>query len=209
MFRIHAGGKDGIQHAMDADVVSKRNLFRNTARHMPMDWYRFDVNPEVDRQLQTKNWQLVENLKEAENRVAPDAWQLACYMNFYRSSAQAENNGTMDVAQVHAQIEKYLTENLKFSKSSDYKVSKKGSRLVQDLLLIFDRVKDAKVESEMRESRAMFARTSIFYQHSIFLCLVQKCGTSAAKMELLVHLAWVRLQRGTLSDETSKAMLQK
>ena len=201
-------GASDVLTAMDSDKQAAKRLFIETLKQVPMDWYRFNNTMDVERQIVTKHWQLIENVKDAEHKMAPDVWELASLFHFYRTQQQQLHPEITETAAIIEKIEDYLLQNMNFSRTSEYKV-KKGSAIVPNMLLIYDRVMAAGCASELRESKAHFPKDSVFWQPSKFLLVCRNAGTSAEKLRFMVHLLWVRLKRGSLAADCPKLPLSK
>ena len=197
----------GKENAENAETVAVRELFLRTSSHCPINHHFFDNTvPDVETSLVNFTFQTKENCAKLAQQHAPLAWDFVLFV--HEHSKMLSESGQDSSAE---SIEQAILRDVTFAKGSEYAI-KRGSRRVEECLMMFKRIDDAGIASLIEEANAAFEpkdgkREPLSY-YSKLLLLVQKAGTNTNHLKFLVEWLFVRLQRGYLQCDVTKANLK-
>ena len=120
-------------------------VMADLALHCPMDIYAFDLQPDVERKIFLKSFQIMENFRRVEEAQAPSAWKICCLWNQARQMIDA----TQDVNQGWVE----LFGGIEFAASSEYKMENLKKKIARDCLIFYDRAVTSGAEDVMPRAR--------------------------------------------------------
>ncbi len=138
--------------------------FRLAARHCPMDFYYFEVLPDVEKQVFRATVQLMESIRSKEEEFGTGGWQMCCLLQkarlLQRASGQGESPEAVDA----------LLAGVDFAKTSDYQV---GRKTTADALKVYDRITACSLQDLLAVARLKFPK-SVLDMTSKLIVISQK-----------------------------------
>ena len=178
------------------------DLMANLALHCPMDLYAFGLQPDIEKKIYLKSFQLMEDFRKREEEQAPSGWKICCLWNQARSMIDGNkdiNDGLVD-----------LFGGIEFAASSEYNVQNlKQKKLAKDCLIFYDRAVTSGAEDIMPRARIDLVPKNALDQLSKMVKISQVTAAAFEDADLMegfkavVELLFVRMKIG-LCDEDIK-----
>lgn len=121
------------------------DLMANLALHCPMDIYAFGLQPELEKKIFLKSFQIMENFRKAEEAQAPSAWKICCLWNQAKRLIDANKDVNDGLVELFGEIE--------FATSSEYKMENLKKKIAKDCLVFYDRAVASGAEDVMPRVR--------------------------------------------------------
>ena len=173
--------------------------FKAAALHVPMDFYLFELTADVERDIFTKGFQLMEDARKDEERFAPSGWQVCCLFAQARVMQAARGDSSPQA------VEEFLS-GVSFAASSEYRIAL-GSKMTELYLGLFDKVTKAGLGPQIEEARLEFGRGSVFDQVSKLILIAQKAPEP--DLDFIIDLLRLRLRQGRCGPNVGRVTLLK
>jgi len=121
------------------------DLMAELALHCPVDVFPFLLEPDTERHIFLKSFQIMENFRKREEEQAPSAWKICCLWDQGRRMIGSDvdvNDGLVD-----------LFSTIDFAASSEYKMENLKKKIAKDCLTFYDRAVVSGVDDLMPRAR--------------------------------------------------------
>ena len=121
------------------------NMMAELALHCPMDFYAFGLQPDVEKKIYLKSFQLMEDFRKREEEQAPSGWKICCLWNQARNMIDADKDINEGLLELFSEID--------FAASSEYNLVNLKRKIAKDCLTFFDRATTSGAEDIMPRAR--------------------------------------------------------
>ena len=126
-------------------TIKVMEVLEEMALHYPIDVYPFMLEPEIERNIFLKSFQIMENFRKREEEQAPSAWKICCLWDQGRQMIDGQKDVNDGLVELFSTIE--------FAASSEYKMENLKKKIAKDCLTFYDRAVAAGIDDLMPRVR--------------------------------------------------------